>query len=347
MVTRAVQSIRIVLIAPLLNALIATAQMPSPPPAPLGKLIDLGGYRLHLYCTGKGKQTVVLSPGGGDFSFDWYLVQQRVQEVARVCSYDRAGSAWSGPGPQPLTFRQEAYELNEALKLSHERGPYILVGHSLGGFVVRTFAEAYPKDTAGMILVDATSPDATLGYFGKLVRVRDLARRPIPEIHSMKSGPPQPISDEERDKDLKYKSPVIRVPYDRLPPNIQELQRWAQMLPRRVALSESTDYTPEEMQHLYETQQAGHPLGDKPLISIIGTHGGNDPPPADISQARWEQMHTEKIEEKRAFRTLSTNSKIVEDPLAGHAVHLEDPDAVVSAIHEIMNAVRAHSQLQQ
>jgi pimeloyl-ACP methyl ester carboxylesterase len=136
MITSVIQSMKIVFIASLLIALIATAQMPGTQPAPLGKLIDLGGYRLHLYCTGKGKQTVVLSPGGGDFSFVWYFVQQQVQETARVCSYDRPGSAWSDPGPQPLTFRQEAYELREALKLSHERGPYILVGHSLGGLLV-------------------------------------------------------------------------------------------------------------------------------------------------------------------------------------------------------------------
>src|ERR1700723_2499344 len=106
-------------IALLVAAIAAAAQSP----APLGKMVDLGGYRIHLYCTGSGKQTVVLSPGGGDFSFAWYLVQQQLQSSARVCSYDRAGSAWSDPGPQPLTLRQEAYELELALKLSGEKGP--------------------------------------------------------------------------------------------------------------------------------------------------------------------------------------------------------------------------------
>ena len=127
----------------LVAAIAATAQSPAHEPAPLGKMVDLGGYRIHLYCTGKGKQTVILSPGGGDFSFAWYLVQQRLQSSTRVCSYDRAGSAWSDPGPQPLTLRQEAYELELALKLSGEKGPYILVGHSIGGLVVRTFAEGF------------------------------------------------------------------------------------------------------------------------------------------------------------------------------------------------------------
>jgi pimeloyl-ACP methyl ester carboxylesterase len=313
-------------------------------PLPLGKMIDLGGYRIHLYCTGKGKQTVVLSPGGGDFSFVWELVQERLQSSARVCSYDRAGSAWSDPGPQPLTLRQEAYELELALKLSGERGPYILVGHSIGGLVVRTFAEGYPDETSGIILVDAPSPDGTMGYYGKLVRIRDLAKRTIPPIQTMKTSPPVPIGDAERERALKYKSGKIHPPFDRLPPNIQKLQVWAQMLPPRAAQRENEDYTPEEWQFLYELQQFGYPLGDKPLITMIGMQEGKDKPES-ISAEQWHSLHQEKIEQKKAFQTLSTNSKVVEVQDAGHAIHLEDPDAVVDAIHDVMKAALHHSSL--
>jgi pimeloyl-ACP methyl ester carboxylesterase len=249
------------LAATLLTALTVPAHSLEPGPAPLGKLIDLGGYRIHLYCTGSGKQSVVLSPGGGDFSFVWHLVQEELQTSARVCSYDRAGSAWSDPGPQPRTLRQEAYELELALKLSGENGPYILVGHSIGGLVVRTFAEGYPDETSGMVLVDALSPDATLGYYGRLVRVRDLAKRTIPPIQTMKSSPPIPTTEEEREQALEFNSHKIHPPFDRLPPEIQKLQLWAQMLQPRVAQSEKDDYTPEELQFLYELQQFGHPIG--------------------------------------------------------------------------------------
>lgn len=330
----------------LVAAMAASAQSPTPEPAPLGKMVDLGGYRIHLNCTGKGKQTVVLSPGGGDFSFAWYLVQQRLQSSARVCSYDRAGSAWSDPGPQPLTLRQEAYELELALKLSGEKGPYILAGHSIGGLVVRTFAEGYPDETSGVVLVDAPSPDGTMGYYGKLVRVRDLAKRTIPPIQTMKTSPPIPISDAEREEALKYSSHRIEPPFDRLPPDIQKLQLWAQMLPPRVAQSEQDDYTPEEWQFLYELQQFGHPFGDKPLITMIGMKEAEDRP-ASMSAEQWHTLHEEKIEQKRAFISLSTNSKAVEVRNAGHAIHLEDPDAVVDAIHEVMAAALHHTRLKQ
>jgi len=332
--------------ATLLAALAVSAQSPPPDPAPLGKMVDLGGYRIHLYCTGKGKQTVVLSPGGGDFSFAWYLVQQRLQSSARVCSYDRAGSAWSDSGPQPLTLRQEAYELELALKLSGENGPYILVGHSIGGLVVRTFAEGYLDETSGMVLVDAPSPDATMGYYGKLIRVRDLAKRTIPPIQTMTTSPPIPISDAEREQSLKYKSHEIHPPFDRLPSQIQKLQLWAQMLPPKVAQNEKDDYTPEEWQFLYELQEFGHPLGNMPLVTMIGMQEAEDKP-GGMSQEQWHALHQEKIEQKKACQTLSTNSKVVEVQDAGHAIHLEDPDAVVAAIHDVMTAALHHTRLKQ
>jgi pimeloyl-ACP methyl ester carboxylesterase len=195
-----------------------------------------------------------------------------------------------------------------------------------------------------MVLVDAPSPDGTMGYYGKLVRVRDLAKRTIPPVQTMKTSPPAPISDAEREQALKYKSHKIHPPLDRLPPDIQKLQLWAQMLPPRVAQSEKDDYTPEEWQFLYELQQFGHPLGNMPLITMVGMQEAEDKP-GPISAERWHSLHQEKIEQKKAFRTLSTNSKVVEVQDAGHSINLEDPDAVAGAIHDVMNAALHHTRL--
>jgi pimeloyl-ACP methyl ester carboxylesterase len=312
-------------------------------PGPLGKLVDIGGYRLHLYCTGRGRQTVLLSPGGGDFSFDWYLVQQRVSVFTRVCSYDRADSAWSDPGPQPRTMRQEAYDLNLALHRAKERGPYILVGHSLGGLVMRIFAERYPETAVGMVLVDATSPDTTLGYNGRLVHMRELAKaRPIPEAQTMKTSPPRLINDEDRKKAIDSQKLAIHPPFDRLPADIQRLQVWAWSLPPKSSHGE--DYLPEEMNELYQHSIAtAHPLGDRPLVSIIAMRA--DPRPQDVSQEQWDALIREKIDQKRAYRGLSTNSKIIEDAIAGHSVHLDDPETVVIAIRDVINAAQRHTRL--
>src|SRR5947209_8643840 len=97
----------------------------SPPQTP-GRLVDLGGHRLHVFCTGHGAPTVVVETGLGDFSFDWTLVQTRLSRLTRVCTYDRAGYAWSDPGPTPRTFAQINFELHEALQRLGEHGPFIL-----------------------------------------------------------------------------------------------------------------------------------------------------------------------------------------------------------------------------
>jgi len=323
-----------------LLSLLTLAARAGDQPRPLGKLVDIGGYRLHLYCTGRGKQTVVLSPGGGDFSFDWYLVQQQVGRFARVCSYDRADSAWSDPGPEPRTLRQEAYELHLVLERAKERGPYILIGHSIGGLVVRIFAERYPEAAAGMVLVDALSPDATLGYYGKLAHMRELATRRVPDVQTMNTSPPKLVNGEDRKKDPG--TARINAPFDRLPAEIQQLQLWAKSLAPRAEHGE--DYLPEEMNELYQhSLGTAHPFGDRPLVSIIGMR--NDPRPRDVAQEQWDALFQEKVVQKRAYRELSINSKVVEDLNAGHSIHLDDPQTVVTAIREVLNAAQHHTHL--
>jgi pimeloyl-ACP methyl ester carboxylesterase len=127
-------------------------------PAP-GQLVDVGGYKLHLYCTGTGSPTVILEPGAGGTSLDWFLVQPQVAKVTQVCAYDRAGMAWSDSGPLPRTGEGIAKELHTLLSNSSIQPPYVLVGHSYGGLFVRAFAAQYPEDVAGLVLLDSAHPD--------------------------------------------------------------------------------------------------------------------------------------------------------------------------------------------
>ena len=133
----------------------ASSLPPLPPP---GQLIDLGGWRLHLNCLGKAsasQPTAILEAGAGDFSVDWSLVQPGVARFARVCSYDRAGSGWSDLGPRPRTMHQLVWELHTLLDNAGVKPPFVLVGHSYGGWLVRLYGFTYPAEVAGMVLVEA------------------------------------------------------------------------------------------------------------------------------------------------------------------------------------------------
>jgi pimeloyl-ACP methyl ester carboxylesterase len=126
-----------------------------PPP---GQLVDVGGYRLHINCTGTGSPTVVIEAGWGDWSTGWGFVQPEVAKTTRVCTYDRAGWGWSDAGPLPRDAAQFAKELHTLLQNANIPGPYVMVGHSLGGLGVRVFVHDYASEIAGVVLIDSMVP---------------------------------------------------------------------------------------------------------------------------------------------------------------------------------------------
>jgi pimeloyl-ACP methyl ester carboxylesterase len=123
-----------------------------------GQLIDVGGHRLHLSCTGSGSPTVVLEPGGGEMSSNLGWIAPAVAHGTRVCVYDRAGRGWSESADTAQDGTQIATDLHTLLQRGHVPGPYVLAGHSFGGLYVLTFAARYPDEVAGMELVDSTAP---------------------------------------------------------------------------------------------------------------------------------------------------------------------------------------------
>jgi pimeloyl-ACP methyl ester carboxylesterase len=127
-----------------------------PPP---GALVDVGGHRLHIQCAGAGRPTVVLEAGALAMSALWGNVQPAVAACSRVCSYDRAGLGWSEAGPEPRDARRIAGELRKLLRNAGEPPPYVLVGHSFGGLLVRVYADRYPEEVVGLRLLDPSHPD--------------------------------------------------------------------------------------------------------------------------------------------------------------------------------------------
>jgi pimeloyl-ACP methyl ester carboxylesterase len=142
------------------SAVTATVALPTPTPvapsgATEGQLIEVDGRTLFLTCVGDKKPTVLLEAGLGGDHTSWAQVQPAVAELARVCSYDRAGLGQSAPATTPRTSADVVQDLHQLLAAAGESGPYLLVGHSFGGLFVRHFAHKYPAEVVGVILVDA------------------------------------------------------------------------------------------------------------------------------------------------------------------------------------------------
>jgi pimeloyl-ACP methyl ester carboxylesterase len=295
-------------------------------------MVDLGGHRLHFTCLGHGSPTVVIESGFDEYSFDWILVQLKVSEFTRVCAYDRAGYAWSDPGPKPRTFAQINLELRDALSKLGERPPFVLVGHSFGGPVARNFALTYPDLVAGIVFVDAASEEQRYTMEHKAIPLRDGATgKPIPAPHTqmLPSDHPKPPA---------FTPPTATTldpPFDRLPPQFQKLHLWADSHPAMYDAEESErTWSPEYFQRWYETPQAGS-LGLIPLIVLMRAEGGygNDLDiPAPTLEAERKQAHAH-------LAGLSLRGQVRVVP-AGHNMQVEAPATVSQAIKDIVTTVK-------
>ncbi len=317
----------------------------SPNYPPLGRLIDVGGHRLHINCTGKGSPTVVMESGAGDFSFDWGLVQPEVARFTRVCTYDRAGYAWSEPGPTPRTMQQIVYELHTGLDKAGVKGPYVLVGHSFGGLIVRVYASQFPKEITGMVLVDSSHENQLVGITDretkqdKLVRWRTLSRgREIPPFQS--SMPASAGSNNSLGvRSSSTSSTKVEAPFDKLPLNLQAIRVWAKSQPRfNPARFSEFDFLPDELARMHAE---GRKLGDIPLVVL--TRGGNENSGAD-EQAK-KQMSEEYEQRKTVLEALSSNSKLMVAKGSSHHIQLDAPKLVIDSIHQVVNASRRHKKL--
>jgi pimeloyl-ACP methyl ester carboxylesterase len=305
-------------------------------PEPHGKLVDLGGHRLHVNCTGNGGPTIVIENGLGDFSFDWVLVQSRFSGFSRICTYDRAGYAWSDPGPKPRTFAQLNLELHDALLKVGELGPYVLVGHSYGGPVVRDFATTYPRLTAGMVLVDSAFEGERISIGGgKTLRLGDGAkggRIPAPQAQ-MTEPNKATVHAEDLPPELKTLDPMFKP----LPAAEQKMQLWAQQLPAVYDAEKSeTEWSAEYFSKWLAAPQAGT-LGAIPLIVLTRAEGGF----GDDLGIPAAQLEKERKAGQARLVLLSTDGKQI-FVHSGHNMQLEAPDDVTAAIRDVVTAVRHH-----
>lgn len=278
-----------------------------------GELVNVGTYQLHIYCTGSGSPTVILDSGMGDTYVSWRKVQPQIAQFTRVCSYDRAGLGFSYYTHHPSTSRDFARELHTLLHSAGIPPPYVLVGHSMGGFDVRLYASFYRDEVAGMVLVDSSHPDQQKRLPPEL---NDLDATWLREQEffefTMPFGIPRLLGFCASDAEVR----AAACNFHSIREGVAELK----------SVSESAS-------------QAGRSgtLGDIPLIVLSSDPDKPQPDlPEDLAKPAsdaWQHMQNELAQ-------LSTRGRHIIAKNSGHYIQLDRPDIVVDAVRQVINQVR-------
>lgn len=294
-----------------------------PPP---GRLVDVGGHSLHIFCQGTGSPTVVLDALGDGTSVMWAHVQPLVAEQTRVCAYDRAGRGWSEPGPLPRDGATIAAELHALLQAS-EPGPYVMVGHSFGALIARLYADAYPDEVAGVVLVDGGTPAIRSDRFP-------------PEAHAQFASEAQFM----RMAPWLARFSLFRWVGNPPPPLPREQQAIAAAHYGSTALWTSLRDEAAALPQTDAQVNATGDLGDRLLGIILGTGAWLTlGAPMDEARRVFNELHGE-------LQTLSSNSALWVIDGAGHAPLVTDPiyaEQTAAAIRAVVEAARTGEAIEK
>ena len=324
-----------VALAALMTAAPALAQpAASPPDSPpwdaygTPHLVNLpDGRRMNLICMGQGSPVVVLESGLGTHVANWGLVQYRIARTTRICAYERAGLGVSDEGPRPRDANAMDADLSALLGAAGLKGPYVLVGHSLGGYPVRLFADLHPKQVAGMVLIDPTIDNQK-----RLIAA--IAPRP-----PAGANPPEPCGDAAQAGRLKpgtdiYKS-CVAPPPPGLPPSVGAaiIAQETRAASYRTLASEAGAIDQDSA----ETVAHRRSYGGMPLVVLTASQPAKDPGLTNAQNQAWQTLWMKGHDDIAALSSHGQNRVV---PGSGHFIQLEQPQAVIDAVGEVVAEIR-------
>jgi pimeloyl-ACP methyl ester carboxylesterase len=288
-------------------------------------MVDVGGYKLHIACVGQGSPTVILDAGAGGLGLTWAQVQPTVARSSRVCTYDRAGLGWSEQSPRPRTAEVMVDELHTLLTNAGIAGPYVLVGHSLGGLVVRQYAHAYPAGVAGIVLVDSA-------HEAQWLRFPEAVRNNLPSVLRQAR-----LVQAAASVGIGALKPSLMPLESRLPLNAAETARALKVSGHGIGTAAA------ELEALAGGRTPPvATLGDIPLIVLSRSHRDPDSVPsgAAITPAVLQEYDQTSEHLQRELTALSTSGKRIVADGSGHYVQLDRPDLVIGAVEELVVVAR-------
>jgi len=293
-----------------------------PRPPQIGRSVDIGGRSLNIFCSGEGSPAVVFDSGAGGPGYGWVYVQREVARFAGACWYDRAGYGWSDSAPYPRDSAAIADDLHRLLHNAGVPAPYVLVGASFGGLNVRVYNYRFPEDVAGMVLVDSAHVDERQpstppggGWFPYFPRAMSLFIQVLTQIGVLRlvaEGPQR----------------------DYVPKGLtREEYRLIGFDPRTAAETGKELYYESFLE-----ARAASGLGDLPLIVLTA----GLPPRSDNLTDAWRRrrIQEEWIEIQGQLAQLSTRGRQIVVPDSHHVIQFDRPDAVISAVHEVVDDIR-------
>ncbi|MEU8174362.1 alpha/beta hydrolase [Microbispora hainanensis] len=300
-----------------------------PPP---GRMVDVGGRRIHLWTAGAGSPAVVIVPGLGEAGVNWAALLPELSAESSVVLYDRAGLGWSDPSVRAGTALGAARDLRLALRGAGIAPPYVLVGHSAGGHIVRLFAAETPDAVAAVVLVDSSHPEQIRLLPGTRAAItREMLRSRLTPLGLRRLAFEAGWSDRAR-----REAEARGLPSELLPARIAfdlgDRQRRTELREAAAAIT----VTPGQVRRRAPT------LGSIPLTVVSASP--DEPPGTDVKAiAEHRRFYSVWIPLQADLVRLSSNAEHVVAEHAGHHIHRDRPELVVTAILDHVRRVRAEA----